>query len=111
MRAAPHLKRAGWEFVKNLAWMLAVFGALGAILVFTTQLPLLGVTTFVGIFSSAMAAIVTVLALFSGAHDDKISLSGHEHHPGAPPDRGGDWAGGGWHGGGTGNGGDWDGSG
>ena len=47
MRAANLLKRAGREFVKNLAWMLAVLGALGAILVFATQLPLLGVLAFV----------------------------------------------------------------
>ena len=55
--------------MKNLAWMLVAFGAVGAILVFATQLPLLGVATFVGIFASAMAAIVTVVALWSGAQE------------------------------------------
>jgi hypothetical protein len=102
MRDGHLLKRAGREFAKNLMWMAVVFGSLGAILVFATQLPLLGVAAFVGIFASAMAAIVTVLALWSGAHDE-ISLSGHNHHPGAPPDRGGDWAGVGWGDGGRGD--------
>ena len=70
MRDGHLQKRVGREFVNNLAWMLALFGSLGAILVFATQLPLLGVAAFVGIFASAMAAIVTVLALWSGAHED-----------------------------------------
>jgi hypothetical protein len=94
-------KRVGSEFVKNLLWMLAGFGALGGILVFATDLPLLGVVAFVGIFASVMAAVATVVVLWSGAHDE-TSLSGHNHHdPGVPPDRGGDWGGGGdWDGGG-----------
>jgi hypothetical protein len=95
----PLLKRAGREFVRNMLWMLGVFGLLGVILVFATQLPLLGVAIYVGIFASVLAAIVTVVALWSGAHEEKF-LRGHNHHPGTPPDRGGDWAGGGWHGGG-----------
>jgi hypothetical protein len=99
MRAAGHLlKRAGREFVRNLMWMLAVFGALGVILVFATHLPLVGVATFVGIFASVMAVIATVVVLWSGAHDETF-LSGHNHHPGTPPDRGGDWDGGGGSGG------------
>jgi hypothetical protein len=93
-------KRVGREFAKNLVWMLASFGALGGILVFATALPLLGVAAFVGIFASVMAAIATVVVLWSGAHDETF-LSGHNHHPGTPPDRGGDWTGGGdWDGGG-----------
>ena len=104
MRTVSLLKRGSREFLRNLLWMVAAFGALGAILIFATQLPLLGVATFVGIFASAMAAIVTVVALWSGAQDE-TSLSGHNHHSGAPPDRGGDWAGGGWDGGGGGDGG------
>jgi hypothetical protein len=98
------LKRAGKEFVRNLAWLLAAFGVLGVILVFATHLPLLGVLAFVGIFASVIAAIATVVALWSGAHDETF-LSGRNHHPGSPPDRGGDWAGGGW-GDGAGGGGD-----
>ena len=73
MRDGHLLKRAGREFVNNLAWMLVIFGSLGAILVFATQLPLLGVAAYVGISASAMAAIVTVftvLALWSGAYED-----------------------------------------
>jgi hypothetical protein len=101
MRAAGHLlKRAGREFVRNLMWMLAVFGALGVILVFATHLPLVGVATFVGIFASVMAVIATVVVLWSGAHDETF-VSGH-NHPGVPPEGGGleGWYGGGWDGGG-----------
>ena len=98
-RGGHLLKRASREFVRNVLWMLGVFGLLGAILVFATQLPLLGVAIYVGIFASVLAAIVTVVALWSGAHEEEL-LSGHNHLPGTPPGRGGDWAGGGWHGGG-----------
>jgi hypothetical protein len=43
MRGGDHLlKRASREFVRNVLWMLGGFGLLGAILVFATQLPLLG---------------------------------------------------------------------
>src|SRR3712207_5529507 len=43
MREVVHFpKRMSREFVKNLAWMLGGFGALGVILVFATHLPLLG---------------------------------------------------------------------
>ena len=100
MREVVHSpKRMSREFVKNLAWMLGGFGALGVILVFATHLPLLGVAVFVGVFASVMAAMATVV-LWSGAHEETF-LSGHNHHPGASPDRGGDWAdgGGGWDGG------------
>ncbi len=101
-RAGNRLKRAGREFVKNLAWLLGVFRALGAVLVFATQLPLLGVAAFVGISVSVMAAIVTVVALWSGAPDES-PLGGHTY-PGVPPDGGGlgGWHGGGWDGGGGG---------
>ncbi len=40
--------------MKNLAWLLGVFGVLGLVLVFATQLPLLGVIAFVGIFASVL---------------------------------------------------------
>jgi hypothetical protein len=90
--------------VKNLAWLLAVFGALGAILVFATQLPLLGVLAFVSIFASVMAAIATVVVLWSGAPDETPLSSGHTY-PGVPPEGGGleGWHGGGWDGGGGGD--------
>ncbi len=107
MRRIGHiLKRAGREFVKNLAWTLAVLGALGAILVFATQLPLLGVLAFVGIFASVMAALVTLVVLWSGAPDETpLSGSGHPY-PGVPPsgsDIGlGSGGGGGWDAGGGG---------
>jgi uncharacterized membrane protein len=88
--------------VKNLAWMLAVLGALGAILVFATQLLLLGVLAFVGIFASVMAALVTLVVLWSGAPDD-TPLSGHPY-PGVPPSGSdiGLGSGGGWDAGGGG---------
>jgi hypothetical protein len=101
MRGAGYLlKRAGREFVRNILWLLAVFGALGAILVFATQLPLVGVAAFVGNSVSAMAAIVTVVALWSGAQDE-TSLSDHSY-PGVPHVGGGldHWDGGGGEGGG-----------
>jgi uncharacterized membrane protein YgcG len=96
------LKRAGREFARNLIWMLVVFGSLGAILVFATHLPLLGMAAFVGISVSVMAAIVTVVALWSGARNETL-LSGH-NDPGVPPDGGGleGWHGGGGDGGGGG---------
>ena len=93
------LKRAGREFGKNLLWLSAAFSPLTAIVIFATGITLLGALPFLAIFVSVVAALVTVLTLWSGAHDESL-LSGHKHHPGAPPDRGGDWAGGGWHGGG-----------
>ena len=105
MRDGHLLKRAGREFVNNLAWMLVVFGSLGAILVFATQLPLLGVAAFVGIFASAMAAIVTVGVLWSGAYEDTSPGGGHSY-PGPPHVGGGSaWLGGSWDGGWGGDGG------
>jgi uncharacterized membrane protein len=80
--------------------MLGVFAALGAILVFATALPLLGVLVFVGIFASGLAAIVTVVALWGGAYDETF-LSGR-NDSGSSPEGGGlvGWHGGGWDGGG-----------
>jgi hypothetical protein len=101
--AGNRLKQASREFAKNLTWMLVVFGALVAILVFGGGLPALGVAAFVGIGVFVMAAISTVGVLWIGAHDE-IFLSGH-NHPGVPPEGGGleGWhGGGGWDGGGGG---------
>jgi hypothetical protein len=75
MLAVQLLKRAGREFLRNLGWMLVAFGPLAAVLVFFAGVPLLGALPFVGIFVSVMAAIVTVLALWSGAHDDTLLRS------------------------------------
>jgi uncharacterized membrane protein YgcG len=76
MRAVHLLKRAGREFVRNLLWMFVAFGLLVAILIFATSLTLVGALPLVGIFVSVMAAIVTVLTLWSGAHDETL-LSGN----------------------------------
>jgi hypothetical protein len=101
MRDGHPLKRAGKEFARNLIWMLLVFGPLGAILIPVAHLPLLGVFALVGFFVSVTAAIMTAVALWSGAHDEAL-LSSH-NHPGLPPEGRGlggwDGGGGGWHGG------------
>ena len=95
MREGHLLKRAGREFAKNLLWMAVVLGSLAAILVAATDLPLAGVIFFfVGVFAAVMAAIVTVVVIWSGAYDERTRLGGHDS-PGSPPDRG-DGPGGGW---------------
>jgi len=73
MRDGHLLKRAGREFAKNLIWMAVVFGSLAAILVAATDLPLVGAMAFVGVSVALMAAIVTVVVLWSGARDDTES--------------------------------------
>jgi hypothetical protein len=88
MREGHLLKRASREFVKNLIWMSVVLGSLAAILVAATDLPLAGVIFFVGVFAAVMAAIVTVVVIWSGAYDETTRLGGHDS-PGSPPDRGG----------------------
>ena len=95
MRSSGHLlKRAGREFAKNLLWMAVVLGSLAAILVAATDLPLAGLIFFVGVFAAVMAAIVTVVVIWSGAYDETTRLGGHDY-PGSPPDRG-NGPGGGW---------------
>jgi hypothetical protein len=88
MREGHLLKRAGREFAKNLLWMAVVLGALAAILVAATDLPLAGVIFFVGVFAAVMAAIVTVVVIWSGAYEEPTRRGGHDY-PGSPPDRGG----------------------
>ena len=107
MRNDGHLlQRVGREFVKNAIWMVVVFGALGAILVAATDLPMVGVMVFVGAFVAVLAAIMTGVAFWSGAREDTSPGGGHSH-PGSPPDQG-DWPSGGWDGGGgAGGGGGW----
>jgi hypothetical protein len=88
MRDGHLLKRAGREFAKNLLWMAVVLGSLAAILVAATDLPLAGVIFFVGVFAAVIAAIVTVVVIWSGAYDETTRLGGHDY-PGSPPARGG----------------------
>jgi hypothetical protein len=88
MREGHLLRRAVREFAKNLLWMAVVLGSLAVILVAATDLPLAGVTFFVGVFAAVMAAIVTVVVIWSGAYDETTRLGGHDS-PGSPPDRGG----------------------
>jgi vacuolar-type H+-ATPase subunit I/STV1 len=94
MRDGHLLKRAGREFAKNLIWMAVVFGLLVAVLAAATDLSLVGMMAFVGVFVAVVAAIVTVVVIWSGAHDETTRLGGHDY-PGSPPDRG-DRPGGGW---------------
>ena len=72
------LQRVGREFVKNAIWMV-VFGALGAILVAATDLPLVGVMAFVVAAVAVMAAIMTGVAFWSGAREDTSSGGRHSH--------------------------------
>jgi uncharacterized membrane protein YgcG len=108
MRDGHLLRRAGREFAKNLLWMVVAFGALAAILVATTALPLVGAMTLVGAASAVMSAIVTGVVIGSNAHDE-TPIGGQQHHypyPGGSPGPGGDWSdGGGWDGGGGADGG------
>jgi uncharacterized membrane protein len=80
MRNDGHLlQRVGREFVKNAIWMVVVFGALGAILVAATDLPMVGVMLFVGAFVAVLAAIMTGVAFWSGAREDTSPGGGHSH--------------------------------
>ena len=88
MRDGHLLKRAGREFAKNLLWMGVVFGLLAAVLVAATNLPLVGTMAFVGVCVAVVAAVVTVVVIWSGAYDETTRLGGHDY-PGSPPDRGG----------------------
>jgi hypothetical protein len=82
MREGHLLKRAGTEFVKNLIWMGVVFGLLAVVLVAATDLSLVGTMALVGVCVAVVAAVVTVVVIWSG-------------DPGSPSDRG-DGPGGGW---------------
>jgi uncharacterized membrane protein YgcG len=88
MRDGHLLKRAGREFAKNLLWMAVVFGLLAAVLAAATNLPLVGTMAFVGVCVAVVAAVVTVVVIWSGAYDERTRLGGH-NSPGSPPDRGG----------------------
>jgi uncharacterized membrane protein YgcG len=100
------LRRAVREFAKNLAWMVVAFGALGAILVAATDLPLVGAMAFVGAAAAVLAAIVTGVVIGSNAHDETPIGGQQYHYPGWSPGPGGDWSdGGGWDGGGGADGG------
>ncbi len=89
MRSSGHLlRRAGREFVRNLIWMGVVSGLLAAVLAAATDLSLVGTMAFVGVCVAVVAAVVTVVVIWSGAYDETTRLGGHDY-PGSPPDRGG----------------------
>jgi hypothetical protein len=95
MRSSGHLlRRAGREFVRNLIWMGVVPGLLAAVLAAATDLSLVGTMAFVGVCVAVVAAVVTVVVIWSEAYDETTRLGGH-NYPGSPPDRG-DGPGGGW---------------
>jgi hypothetical protein len=66
MRFVHLLKRAGREFAKNFVWMAVVFGSMAAFLAAASDLSLVGVMAFVGASVAVMAAIITVVLLWSG---------------------------------------------
>ena len=74
MRDGHLLKRAGREFAKNLTWMAVVFGLLAAVLAAATDLSLVGTMAFVGVCVAVVAGIVTVVVIWSGAHDETTPL-------------------------------------
>ena len=88
MRDGHLLKRAGREFANNFIWMAVVLGLLVAVLAAATDLSLVGMMAFVGVFAAVVAAIVTVVVIWSGAYDETTRRGGHDY-PGSPPDRGG----------------------
>jgi hypothetical protein len=88
------LQRVVREFVKNAIWMAVVLGLLGAVLAAATDLSLVGTMAFGGVFVAVVAAIVTVVVIWSRAPDGTTRLGGHDY-PSSPPGRG-DRSGGGW---------------
>jgi uncharacterized membrane protein YgcG len=111
MRTVSLPKRASREFLRNLLWMLLVFGPVALILVPAANLSLLGVLAFVVFSVSVLAAIFTGVVLWSDAHDE-TALS-NLNSPMLPGDgSGGHGTGlGGWDGGGGGGDGGGDGGG
>jgi uncharacterized membrane protein YgcG len=91
MRGGHLPKRVGREFARNLIWILAIVGPLAAFLFFAAVVPPVGLLAFVGICVPLLAAIVTLLVLWSGAPDERLlgSNRGVEgergYHPGSDP--------------------------
>jgi hypothetical protein len=51
-----------------LIWMSVVFGLLAAVLAAATDLSLVGTMAFVGVCVAVVAAVVTVVVIWSGAY-------------------------------------------
>ena len=94
MRDGHLLQRVVREFAKNLIWMAVVLGLLVAVLAAATDLSLVGMLAFVGVFAAVVAAIVTAVVIWSRAPDGTTRLGGHDY-PSSPADRS-DRSGGGW---------------
>jgi hypothetical protein len=121
MRGGRFPRRAGREFARNLMWLLAVFGLLAAVSVLVAGVPPLGALAFVGFFVPVVAGIVTVLAHWGRAEEERLYTGGEGgrytgseggYHPGGVyhagyygDGGGGDHGGGDFGGGGDGGGG------
>ncbi len=107
MRAVHLLKRTSRKFVRNLFWMVVAFGPLATILIFFANLPLVMALPYFVVSVSVIAAIMTVLTLWSGASDEAFPSanrgmspenahsSGGTYYPGFLDGGGGDGGGGG----------------
>ena len=60
------LKRAGREFLRNLLWIVVTFGPLTAALIYVTNITLVGVLVFGGVFVPVWAAVATVVMVWDG---------------------------------------------
>jgi uncharacterized membrane protein YgcG len=84
-------RRVGREFARNLIWILVFIGPLAALLFFAAGTPLVGLLAFVGVCVLPLAAMVTLLALWSGAPDETLLRGYHGvegeggYHPGSDP--------------------------
>jgi len=85
--------------VRNLIWVLVVFGPLATLVLFAAGISLLWALAFVVVSMSIMAAILAVLQLWSGAYDETFHSS--HNYTGVPPSGSdiGLGSGGGWDGG------------
>ena len=95
MTRGGHLpNRVGREFAKNLIWILVFIGPLAALVFFAAGTPLVGLLAFVGICVLPLAAIVTLVALWSGAPDETLrGYYGVEGEGGYTPRSGGGYGG------------------
>jgi hypothetical protein len=107
MRGAVRLpKRAGKEFVRNTIELLVAYVPIAAILAYAAGVPLGGVVIFGGIFVPAVAALITVVAVWVGGPGDYQPRESHSnYHPGGDGGYWGDGGGGFFGGDGDGGGG------
>ncbi len=114
MWAVHLLKRGVRKFMRDLFWIFVAFAPLAVILIYFANLPLVMALPYLGIFVFVIAAISTVLELWSGAQDgaflsanrgmspENAHSSGGAYYPGFLDGGGGGDGGGGADGGGGG---------